>query len=43
MSLFLYLYVMEYSWDDMVEKFNNKPHGVLTDNVEQIEFSNENR
>ena len=23
MSLFLYLYVMEYSWDDMVEKFNN--------------------
>jgi len=23
MSLFLYLYVMEYSWDDIVEKFNN--------------------
>jgi hypothetical protein len=23
MSLFLYLYVMEYSWDDMVEKLNN--------------------
>ena len=23
MSLFLYLYVMEYSLDDIVEKFNN--------------------
>ena len=23
MPLFLYLYVMEYSWDDIVEKFNN--------------------
>ena len=29
MSLFLYLYVMEYSWDDIIEMFNNNDFDVI--------------
>ena len=29
MSLFLYLYVMEYSWDDIIEMFNNNDFDVV--------------